>query len=167
MKYKSIIIIFMASVMAMALASLVIFNRTRDRNELISIVSKIKHVRKDRQCLYLENHLDEFMRYLEPGMAKDDVAAILGRPHNVDHANVWIWIHHHYYKEKDDNISWVNKGGYFILFINDVLVSKPWPTGSVTPDVLLAHILDTSTAEAWKMLDKLPNDEAPDGQVSE
>ena len=117
MKYKSIKIIFMASIVAIVLASLVIYNRTRDRNELISIVSKIKHVRKDRQCLYIDTHLNEFRRYLEPGMAKDDVAAILGRPHNADNANVWIWIHHHYYKDKDDNISWVNKGGYFIIFI--------------------------------------------------
>lgn len=64
---------------------------------------------------------------LEIGMYKDEVAAIIGYPNNLDNETIWVYTDNHKKKLENWRNIYTKRGvsGYFLLFLDKKLLVKP------------------------------------------
>ena len=76
---------------------------------------------------------------LNIGMTKTDVLKIIGKPQNVDSYNIWYWSYSNKFNKKWIELYWGDRTGYYIIFINDKLISNIYNICDVNPASFLRN----------------------------
>jgi hypothetical protein len=93
----------------------------------------------------------ELAKRLSPGLSKQGVAHVLGKPDNYDDETVWVWT------GRGDGGSWSNlitENGFFIVFIENRLVGQLLKTTESDPGEVLLEELGY-TLEARQRIEQI------------
>jgi hypothetical protein len=91
---------------------------------------------KDRihMIAFIASHRSEVDKELPRGITKEKVAELLGKPDNTDPETVWIW------SKTERKGRWVDlfpAGGFFVVFVDNCLVSPVLKTTESNPQEVL------------------------------
>jgi len=84
----------------------------------------------------VEKSLPYVWEKIPAGSSKKEVENFLGAPHNTDSDSVWVWVNP---ANNGSMQEWRDlvpspKGGYFIIFSNDISITPPLSFSSFHPD---------------------------------